>query len=114
MVKALSEAEIAEALNLVPQWKREGQEITRSFTLPTFREAIGFVNRVAEHADKVDHHPDILVQYQKVTLRLSTHDAGGLTQRDFSSPKSRTSLLRTHEGPLPWAWGHGTSPPHAH
>ncbi len=83
-MEALPEAKIAQMLRELPDWKRDGQEIFRQFTLPSFAEAIRFVNQVATHADKVDHHPDILVQYQKVTLRLSTHDAGGLTEKDFA------------------------------
>lgn len=82
--KKLSEMEIKEALRAAECWRREGEEITRTWKFSGFKEAIDFVNQVAEEADKADHHPDILVQYSKVTLRLSTHDCGGLSDRDFA------------------------------
>lgn len=82
-MKSLPEHEITALLEKHPHWTRKGSEITRTWKFSTFAEAIGFVNRVATHADEADHHPDILVQYNKVTLSLWTHDAGGLTRRDF-------------------------------
>ena len=80
----LSEAEIAAGLARVPGWKRDGSWIERKYEFPTFPAAIAFVNRVAEAAEALDHHPDIAISYTKVTLRVSTHDAGGLTANDFS------------------------------
>lgn len=56
--------------------------LQRTFELPSFGEAIAFVNRVAELAEQEDHHPDIAVSYRKVTLRWVTHSAGGITERD--------------------------------
>ena len=58
--------------------------ITRTYELPTFPAAIRFVDWVAELAEAADHHPDIDIRYSKVTLTLSTHDAGGLTENDFA------------------------------
>jgi 4a-hydroxytetrahydrobiopterin dehydratase len=80
----LSEQEIARQLPEVPGWQRVDQSIRRVFELPSFKEAIDFVTRVATLADEADHHPDILIEYRKVTLTLSTHDAGGLSARDFA------------------------------
>ena len=80
----LDEAEIAAGLVRIPGWQRHGESIRRRYTLPGFREALGFVNRVAELAEAADHHPDILIEYRNVTLTLSTHDAGGLTERDLA------------------------------
>jgi 4a-hydroxytetrahydrobiopterin dehydratase len=57
--------------------------IHKRFTFGNFKEAMAFVNQVAELAESADHHPDILVNYKRVTLTLSTHSAGGLTQKDF-------------------------------
>ena len=57
-------------------------EITKLYKFPDFKEAMGFVNRVADLAEEADHHPDILIRYNKVTLTLSTHSAGGLTEKD--------------------------------
>jgi 4a-hydroxytetrahydrobiopterin dehydratase len=67
----------------VPGWQREGDWLRRVYKFPTFPAAIAFVNRVAEAAEALDHHPDITIEYTKVTLRVSTHDAGGLTANDF-------------------------------
>ena len=65
-----------------PKWREQKQVISRTFEFPTFAEGIRFVNRVAEAADAADHHPDIDIRYNRITLALSTHDAGGLTFRD--------------------------------
>ncbi len=83
-IQALPEKEIAKRLEAYPLWKREGGEIVRTFQFSGFKEAVAFVNQAAELAEKADHHPDILIQYNKVTLRLSTHDAGGISERDFA------------------------------
>jgi 4a-hydroxytetrahydrobiopterin dehydratase len=80
----LSETEIQQRLAHLPGWERRGQEIRRTWAFADFRAAMAFVNRVAELAEAADHHPDIDVRYSKVTLALSTHDAGGLTARDFA------------------------------
>jgi 4a-hydroxytetrahydrobiopterin dehydratase len=79
----LSEAEIAGRLPTVPGWQREGEWLRRRYEFETFPAAIAFVNRVAEAAEALDHHPDITIEYTKVTLRVTTHDAGGLTASDF-------------------------------
>jgi 4a-hydroxytetrahydrobiopterin dehydratase len=84
----LTETEIETRLARVPSWERRGQEIRRTFAFASFEEAMAFVNRVADLARAADHHPDIDVRYSKVTLVLSTHDAGGLTARDFALAES--------------------------
>jgi 4a-hydroxytetrahydrobiopterin dehydratase len=81
--KLLTENEIVAGLKKVPGWKREGGEISRLYTFSGFITAMAFVNHVAGLSESMDHHPDILVQYKKVTLTLSTHSAGGLTDLDF-------------------------------
>lgn len=65
-------------------WKRDGQAIGKEFRFPTFRDTVVFVNRVAGLADELDHHPDIDIRYDTVKLRLSSHDAGGVTERDLA------------------------------
>jgi 4a-hydroxytetrahydrobiopterin dehydratase len=65
-------------------WKRRSNRLTKDFEFPSFRDSIVFVNRVASLADQFDHHPDIDIRYATVTLTLSTHDAGGITQRDLA------------------------------
>jgi 4a-hydroxytetrahydrobiopterin dehydratase len=68
----------------LPQWKRHGDVITRTYEFEDFPAAMKFVNAVAAHAEQVQHHPDIDVRWNKVTLALTTHDAGGLTEKDFA------------------------------
>jgi 4a-hydroxytetrahydrobiopterin dehydratase len=64
-------------------WKRRSNKLTKDFDFPSFRDSIVFVNRIASLADDVDHHPDIDVRYTTVTVTLSTHDAGGITDKDL-------------------------------
>lgn len=78
----LSDDEIATALAELPGWERRDDTITRTFTFPAFLDGIAFVNRVAEAAEAMDHHPDLDVRYTRVTCTLSTHDAGGVTATD--------------------------------
>jgi 4a-hydroxytetrahydrobiopterin dehydratase len=83
MAAKLSDIEIQRSLGALTGWTRRGNAITRTFEFPTFPAAIAFVNRVAEVAEKTDHHPDVDIRYTKVTCSLSTHSAGGITAKDF-------------------------------
>lgn len=80
----LSDSEVSEHLGRLPGWERHGSAIRRTFSFADFEGAMAFVNRVAALAEAADHHPDIDIRFSKVTLTLSTHDAGGLTGRDFA------------------------------
>lgn len=84
-IPRLDEAAIAEALAALPDWTRDadGSGISRKFKFKTFNEAFGFMTRCALEADKADHHPEWSNVYNRVEIRLTTHDAGGLSQRDF-------------------------------
>ena len=82
--RRLTEDEIAKRLADVPGWTRDGDALRREQRFPTFLAGIEFVNRVASIAESLDHHPDITIEYTKVTLRVTTHDAGGLTETDFA------------------------------
>ena len=83
MAERLSDDAVAAGLE-GSVWKREGDGIARDYTFADFKEAIAFVNRVAEAAEAANHHPDILVHdWNKVRLVLSTHSVGGLTQGDL-------------------------------
>jgi len=82
-VARLSDEQIARELATLPEWTRSENEIVRTIRFPSFMAAIGFVNRVAELAEAADHHPDLDIRYRNVRLALSTHDEGGLTERDF-------------------------------
>ena len=79
----ISEAEIATRLGSLPTWRREGNEITRTFTFSDFRAALAFVNKTGDLAEAAGHHPDIDIRYNKVRLALTTHDAGGISAKDF-------------------------------
>ncbi len=83
MAKRLSDKEIAGKLKALKDWTIRGQEIRRDYKFSDFIAAMAFVNHVAQQAESMDHHPDILIQYNKVKLTLSTHSAGGLTELDF-------------------------------
>lgn len=80
----LKPAQIKTAMATVPAWKRKGAVISRTFTHKDFKGSIKFVNAVAKIAEKADHHPDIYIQWNKVLLQLTTHSAGGLTEKDFA------------------------------
>ena len=83
MANKLSSAEITAKMLCVPHWSRSGDLIERTFPFPDFIASMRFVNLMAIEAERTQHHPDILVKYNKVTLGYSTHDAGGLTFKDF-------------------------------
>jgi len=83
-MELLTEDEIAAQLTGTPGWAREGTSITRSVTREDFRAAMLFTGAVAYLAEEANHHPDILIQWNRVTLTLSTHSAGGLTAADFN------------------------------
>jgi 4a-hydroxytetrahydrobiopterin dehydratase len=84
MAELLTDQEVSDALTKLPDWQREGDAIVRTAELAGFPQAIQVVNRVAEVAESVNHHPDIDIRWRKLTFRLSTHSAGGLTAKDVS------------------------------
>jgi len=79
----LSEAEITSALGALPGWERRGATIVKTFDRSDFDGSLRFVNAVAALANAQNHHPDIAISWNEVTLTLSSHDAGGLTERDI-------------------------------
>ena len=79
----LEERIVAAKMKFIPQWALERGELVRHVAFENFVEAMQFVNSVAEMAEGVGHHPDIDIRYNKVRLALISHDAGGLTERDF-------------------------------
>ncbi len=83
----LSENEIAEGLLGLEGWSQDGNQIVKQFKFKNFVGSMGFVTKVGILAERVDHHPDILIEYSKVTITLSTHSEGGLTEKDFSLAK---------------------------
>ncbi len=84
MIEKLDDTAIAHALIDLPGWTRNGDGIDRRYVFRDFSEAFGFMARVALLAEKADHHPEWSNVYNKVDIRLTTHDAGGLSARDFA------------------------------
>jgi 4a-hydroxytetrahydrobiopterin dehydratase len=82
MAQLLDDAAINEALAGLPGWSRDGDALVLTAKLPTFPAAIGVVDRVAEQAEAVDHHPDIDIRWRNLTFRCSTHSEGGITELD--------------------------------
>lgn len=87
MPARLSDLEIQRALGNLPGWARRGDVLTKTFTFQRFLDGIDFVVRVAHQAEAANHHPDIDIRYNKVTCTLSTHDAGGITEKDLQLAK---------------------------
>ena len=88
----LTDDQIVNEIRSLKGWSREGKEIKRVFEHKDFVHAMGFVNSVALLAEKANHHPDIDIRWNKVTLVLSTHSAGGLTEKDFALAKQIDGL----------------------
>ena len=82
-MQVLSAEEARSRLDRLPGWKTEEGMLVKTFKFKDFREALDFVNRVGELAEEAGHHPDIDIRYNRVRLSLMTHDAGGLTGKDF-------------------------------
>ncbi|MDE3228757.1 MAG: 4a-hydroxytetrahydrobiopterin dehydratase [Chloroflexota bacterium] len=80
----LTDEQITVALAGLPGWSRDGESMTKTFAFATFPLGIGFVDRVALVAEELGHHPDIAINYNRVTMTLSTHSEGGLTSKDMA------------------------------
>ena len=90
----LDEEKIISALAALPGWTRTGEVISRTFVFKDFPAAMKFVNAVADNAERVQHHPDVDIRWNKVTLALTTHDAGGLTEKDFALARACETLAK--------------------
>ncbi len=91
-MQTLDSTQIHSALATVPGWTLTGNTIVRAFEFPDFPEAIRFVNRLADEAENAGHHPDIDIRWNRVRLSLTTHDAGGLTSKDFDLARRLDAL----------------------
>ncbi len=80
----LTDAAITMALVGLPGWSREGDTLTKVYTFQTFPAGVSFVDRVAVAAEEAGHHPDITINYTRITMSLSTHDEGGVTEKDVA------------------------------
>lgn len=83
MAELLSDTDIDTALTKLPDWRRDGDALTRTVESATFPAAVTLVDRVAEVAEAMNHHPDIDIRWRKVRYSLTTHSAGGITQSDL-------------------------------
>lgn len=88
--KKLTKTQIAKELKKLDGWKvnAKGTEISKMFLFKDFKAALRFVNKVGKFAEEANHHPDIVLSYGKVNVKLSTHSAGGLTIKDFELAKA--------------------------
>ncbi len=87
----LSDEQIGQQMESLDGWQLEGNAIRKQFTFASFPDAVAFVNRLVPGAEAADHHPDILINYRRVTLTYSTHSEGGLTAKDFEGAKMADS-----------------------
>ena len=92
MRQKLSDLEIQRALGGLTGWSRRGDTLVKTYAFDRFADGIAFVGRAARVADEMDHHPDIDIRYTKVTMTLSTHDAGGVTALDVKLAEAMDRL----------------------
>ena len=92
-MSVLTSQEIASRLIALPDWKVEGGELKRTYLFTDFVAALAFVNRIGAEAERAGHHPDIDIRYNRVLLALVTHDAGGLTGKDFDLAARADQLM---------------------
>jgi 4a-hydroxytetrahydrobiopterin dehydratase len=89
----LGDDDITARLDRLPGWQRDGDAITREFKFDDFQGSVDFVNRITPPAEEMNHHPDIAIAWNKVTLTLSTHSEAGLTENDFELAARIDSLV---------------------
>lgn len=104
MAELLSDIAVQRELGGLQGWSRRGDALVRTYQFRNFSQAMEFVNRVAGLAESAGHHPDIDIRYSKVTLSLSTHDAGGITANDVSLAKSIDAENSGGAGEISPAW----------
>ncbi len=89
----LTEDAIARGLDELPGWTREGNAIRKQFTFPGFPDAVAFVARLVPGCEAADHHPDVTIDYRRVTLSYSTHSEGGVTNKDLAGAKAAETVV---------------------
>jgi 4a-hydroxytetrahydrobiopterin dehydratase len=90
----LSSSAVTAALAGMPGWQFKNDAVSATLKCPSFPDAVGLFNRLAFSAEAADHHPDVLISYRKVTVTWSTHDSGGVTQKDLDGVKETERLAR--------------------
>lgn len=89
----LTDADIARGLEKLDGWSLDGRAIRKQFTFSGFPEAVDFVQRLVPGCEAADHHPDVTINYRKVTLSYTTHSEGGLTLKDFAGARAADQLV---------------------
>lgn len=94
----LSDAEARDRLKALPGWAVSGEAISTQFTFPGFPDAVAFIVRLGFAAEAADHHPDLLVNYKRVTVTFTTHSEGGLTDKDFEGARTAAAIAQQIAG----------------
>ncbi|MEO6778140.1 MAG: 4a-hydroxytetrahydrobiopterin dehydratase [Gemmatimonadaceae bacterium] len=89
----LSDIAVQRGLGSLPGWSRKGDVLSKTFQFETFPAGIAFIGRVAKSAESAQHHPDIDIRYTKITCALTTHDSGGITQKDLDMAQEIESAV---------------------
>jgi 4a-hydroxytetrahydrobiopterin dehydratase len=84
----LTESELQSALSTLPGWQVEDGQLAKTFDFDSYLAGVEFARKCANHAEEVDHHPDLLITWRKVRVALSTHSEGGITEKDVESAKA--------------------------
>ena len=93
----LTDEQVQTKIAQLPQWALNGDSLQRTFGFDDFVASMAFVSRIADLAELMQHHPDIMIRYNKVTLTLTTHDASGLTDNDFSFARATDGYVPATE-----------------
>jgi 4a-hydroxytetrahydrobiopterin dehydratase len=93
MMPSLSDIEVQRGLGALPGWTRRGSAIVKTYHFATFPAGIAFLAQVAEIAERLQHHPDVDIRYTRLQFALSTHDAGGITVKDFELAAAIEALV---------------------
>lgn len=93
-VPKLSPEQVDQALKALPEWAAVGEAIQRTYQFNDFVTSMRFVSQVAIHAEQVQHHPDLLIRYSRVTVTLATHDAGGISAKDMDSARAYDAIAQ--------------------
>ena len=96
----LGSAQITQKLKSLPGWEHTGDAVVKRYKFKEFMDGIRFINRIAKIAESMDHHPDIAISYTRITFSCSTHDQGGITEKDFKLANEVESEFRKQEAQL--------------
>lgn len=99
MSDKLDTTQLAAALDGLPGWTHKDDAIEKAFTVTSFPDAVSLVTRIAFDAEAVDHHPDLLLEYRRLTVRYWTHTAGGVTQKDIDGAAMAERLVAPFVAP---------------